>query len=262
MNNNLSILLTQFCEQFKLESQGSFLSTENSKIITKELPNLLFNKLNLDDNYKVYGSVGSGNWSEIPWIGILDKSITISTTKGYYLGLLLDKNLQNLYLVLAVGWTQFEEEYGIQEGKVKIRAICDHYARLLRNKPTGFEEGLIDLGAENNLGKGYERGSVLSKKYSISELIDEELFEDITTLLDSYQELKEIVGNSILNLEIDPVANDQNTKEFKKDIAKASFNENTEEAIAQLIAQANTAPPEIRTQLKKEIVRNKNSQIL
>ena len=100
MTNNISILLKQFGEQFKIESNDSYQATENSKIITKELPALLVDRLNLKDEYKVYGSVGSGNWSEIPWIGILDKSITNSTTKGYYVVLLLDKNLQNIIL----GW--------------------------------------------------------------------------------------------------------------------------------------------------------------
>ncbi|MDP6561616.1 MAG: DUF3578 domain-containing protein [Candidatus Peribacteraceae bacterium] len=108
-------------------------------------------ELNIGVTYKVYGSVGSGNWSEIPWIGILDKSITTSTTKGYYIVLLLDKNLENIYLGLSVGWTQFEEEFGIKEGKIKIRGLCEHYARLLENKPIGFQEGIIDLDAENNL---------------------------------------------------------------------------------------------------------------
>jgi len=257
MTNNVSILLKQFGEQFKIESNDSYQATENSKIITKELPALLVDRLNLKDEYKVYGSVGSGNWSEIPWIGILDKSITNSTTKGYYVVLLLDKNLQNIILGLAVGWTQFEEEFGVKEGKIKIRAICDHYAKLLRNKPTGFREGLVDLNAENSLGKGYERGSVLSKKYFISDIDDDELFEDIKTMLSAYQELKEIVGNSILNLEIDYSAYDLKTKEFKKDVAKASLNEDVEDAFTKLISQVNTAPPEIRTQLKREIIRNK-----
>lgn len=257
MTNNVSILIKQFGEKFKIESNDSYQSTENSKIITKELPELLVDRLNLSDEYKVYGSVGSGNWSEIPWIGILDKSITNSTTKGYYVVLLLDKNLQNIFLGLAVGWTQFEEEFGVKEGKVKIRAICDHYAKLLQNKPAGFREGLINLNAENNLGKGYERGSVLAKQYSIEDFDDDEFFEDIKTLLSAYQELKETVGNSILNLEIDYSAYDQKTKEFKKDVAKASLNEDIENAFATLISQANTAPPEIKTQLKREIVRNK-----
>jgi|TARA_Y100000310_G_scaffold314686_1_gene364310 hypothetical protein len=57
----------------------------------------------------------------------------------------------SFYLGLSVGWTQFEEEFGIKEGKIKIRGLCEHYARLLENKPIGFQEGIIDLDAENNL---------------------------------------------------------------------------------------------------------------
>ena len=224
--------------------------TQNTEIIKREIPNFLTDELNIGVTYKVYGSVGSGNWSEIPWIGILDKSITTSTTKGYYIVLLLDKNLENIYLGLSVGWTQFEEEFGIKEGKIKIRGLCEHYARLLENKPIGFQEGIIDLDAENNLGKGYERGAILSKKYSISELTDEILIEDLKVLLNSYEELKQIVGNSILNLEIDFSEYDQKAKEFKKEIAAASLREDTDESLEELIEKANEATPEVRTKLR------------
>ena len=250
-------LIQEFSKNHLAEISQSYHATLNTKIITKQLPSILADELYLDHTYKVYGSVGSGNWSEIPWIGILDKSITTSTTKGYYLVLLLDKNLENLYLGLSVGWTQFEEEFGITEGKIKIRGLCDHYARLLKNKPSGFQEGIIDLGAENNLGKGYERGSILSKKYSISAITDEILIEDLKVLHNSYEELKQIVGDSILNLEIDYAEYDQRAKEFKKEVAAASLRENTIESIEQLIEKANEAPPEVRMKLTKEIVRNK-----
>lgn len=141
--------------------------------------------------------------------------------------------------------------------KIKIRGLCDHYARLLENKPRGFQEGIIDLSAENNLGKGYERGAILSKKYSISTLADETLIEDLKVLLHSYEELKQTVGDSILNLEIDFTEYDQKTKDFKKEVATASLRGNTAESLEKLIEKANEAPPEVRTKLKKEIVRNK-----
>ena len=93
MANKIAQLLTAFSSQLRLEVQEPYKGTQNTEIITKQLPYLLADELSIGDTYKVYGSVGSGNWSEIPWIGILDKSITTSTTKGYYLVILLDKKL-------------------------------------------------------------------------------------------------------------------------------------------------------------------------
>jgi len=107
--------------------------------------------------------VGSGNWSEIPWVAILDKTVSSSTMEGYYVVILFDKNLQNIYLGLAAGWTQFEKEYGVKEGKSKIQTTCKYYAHLLSETSTDFISGSVSLDAENSLGKGYEVGQIILK---------------------------------------------------------------------------------------------------
>ena len=112
------------------------------------------------------------------------------------------------------------------------------------------------MRANNALAEGYERGSIISKKYSISGLSGEVLLDDIRKLLESYKELKTIVGDSVLNLEVDS-ANDETITTFKKKVAAESFSKDTPESIARLIQVANEAPPEVRTKLKKEIVRNR-----
>ncbi len=58
-------------------------------------------------------------------------------------------------------------------------------------------------------------------------------------------------------MEIDFSEYDQKAKEFKKEIAAASLREDTDESLEELIEKANEATPEVRTKLKKEIVRNK-----
>lgn len=257
MEYTISTLIKDFSKNFLVERNSLYYSTSNTKILTEVLPKILKNKFNLSDAYKVYGSVGSGNWSEIPWVAILDKSVSNSTMEGYYVVILFDKNLQNIYLGLAAGWTQFEKEYGIKEGKSKIQATCKYYAQLLAATSTGFISGSVNLGAENSLGKGYEVGQIISKKYPIDQLSDNAFTEDMRQLILLYQELKSIVGDSILNLEIDPVASDETLKTFKKKVAEESFSKDTPEAIVRLIEIANEAPPEVVTRLKKEILRNR-----
>ena len=63
MTNKIEQLLTAFSTQFKLESQGPYKGTQNTEIITREIPNFLTDELNIGVTYKVYGSVGSGNWN-------------------------------------------------------------------------------------------------------------------------------------------------------------------------------------------------------
>lgn len=257
MQNKISNLIREFSNNFKSEILLPYSGTENTKIITKIIPEILDRELNLNSRYKVYGSVGKGRWSEIPWFAILDKSITTSTEDGYYIVVLFDKKLENIYLSLAVGWHQFEFEYGIKESKQQIQDICKYYAKVLETQPEGFKGGVIDLGATNILGKGYQLGVITSKKYSINSISDEILIKDIETLLTSYKELKTIVGNSVLNLEIDSTVYNETVKSFKKDVAIKSLSEDSLKSIEELIKIANKKPPEIREVLKKQILRNK-----
>ena len=47
-------------------------------------------------DYLVTGSVGQGNWANVPWVCIFDRSITTSATKGVYIVYLLAKDGQTL----------------------------------------------------------------------------------------------------------------------------------------------------------------------
>jgi len=239
MIDDISILLQNFSSKFSSETLTPFHASENTRIITKVLPSQISGLLRLDETF------------------ILDKSVTETTREGYYIVILFNKELKSIYLCLSVGWTQFEDEYGIKEGKQQINAICNHYAKLLETRPSNFREGMIDLNAQNTLGKGYEAGSIISKEYQIDTLNKSVLISDIRELLISYQELKEIVGDSILNLDIDTSNYIRTVKDFKKEVAKESFSKNIDESLAKLVKAANEAPPEVRERLRKEIVRNK-----
>lgn len=254
--DTISTAIKVFASNHLKEKGQPFSATENVRLLTDVLPEGIRQKLSLDDRYKIKGSTGVGAWSEIPWLAILDADITSSTQRGYYVALLFDRNLEYLYLCLGVGWTQFKEEYGQREGEEKIQAVGLYYANTLSGAE-GFRSGPIDLGAMGDLGRGYEKGSILSKKYKISDLSDSELLEDMKILLGLYAELKGIVGDNVLNIEVDASAYVEEVKDFKKKVAEASLSEITEESILKLVEEANSAPPRVRESVKKEIVRNK-----
>jgi 5-methylcytosine-specific restriction protein A len=249
-------LLSLFSNNHKEDIKEPFHHTENAKVLTKELPQLISSSLALGDKFKVKGSVGNGNWSEIPWLAILDKEVTETTTEGYYIALLFSKDLDSVFLVLSMGYVQFEKEYGIKDARIQSSILSERYAAMLNSQGT-FLKGLIDLGAQNNLGKGYENGTILSKEYKIETIDSNEFKNDLVSILDIYQELKTIVGDSILNLQVDISEINESVKEFKKEVAKKSFGKNTQDSIQELIEMANSAPVETRSVLKTEILRNR-----
>ncbi|MGD6993106.1 MrcB family domain-containing protein [Sutcliffiella horikoshii] len=81
---------------------GSFVRND----ITDELKKLPF----VNGQYVVTGSVGQGNWASVPWIAIMNKKVTISTQRGYYIGYLFSEDLQELYLTFAQGVTETSKE--------------------------------------------------------------------------------------------------------------------------------------------------------
>ena len=227
------------------------------QIVNQELPEALISLCDINTKkYKVYGSSGTGQWSEIFWVAILDKNITTSTQRGYYIVLLFDKLLENVYICLSLGWSQFEQEYGIKQGRLQIDATCKHYSRLLLRPESDFTNGHINLKATKSLGKGYEIGAILSRKHSINSISEDKLHQDINYLIDTYNNLRDTVGDSILNIEINPEKYDNQIQDFKKNIASATFGEITDEKIQQLINNLKNRPQQVKERLIKQIPRN------
>ncbi len=64
-----------------------------------KIPRMIYGTGIVDEHdYKITGSVGRGEWANVPWIGIFDRRITTSATKGVYIVYLLEKNGRSLYL--------------------------------------------------------------------------------------------------------------------------------------------------------------------
>jgi 5-methylcytosine-specific restriction enzyme A len=247
----------EFANAFPSFTNLPFSHNETTRIITDEIPDLLYKELGLEfGNYKIYGSVGTGNWAEIAWLGILDRRITESTTKGYYVVFLYDRELENLFLCLSLGWTQFEEEFGAKEGRQKIRQYRNHYSKLL-GAHEGFTSSDIELHAKNQLGKGYEAGTLLSKKYSVQNIDSVDIIDDTLKILDIYDTLKDIVGDNILNLEVTDTHLETVVDDFKKEVAANTFKRIDDDVIASMLGKASGKPPEIRQKMINQIVRNR-----
>ncbi len=102
-------------ERFAGHSLSSFVRSE----ITKEIAKLTF----IDKNqYVLIGSVGMGNWANVPWIAVLNKNITTSTQRGYYIMYMFSEDMQRLYLTLAAGVTETSKEE-LKGFKSKIRKV-------------------------------------------------------------------------------------------------------------------------------------------
>lgn len=56
--------------------------------------------------YSVKGSYGTGRWTKVPWIAVFDTRHTSSAQQGVYVVYLINKDTQELYLVLETAATE------------------------------------------------------------------------------------------------------------------------------------------------------------
>lgn len=162
-------------------------------------------KLN-KDRYLIQGSVGQGNWAEVPWICIFDKDITKSARKGYYIVYLFCADGSGMYLSLNQGYTHYKDLYK-KEAKYNIANVSRKCKTILRSSLDDFPVHEINLKCTNDLGKGYELGHICGKYYSIDQMQNDfEMIDDLRNLIGVYRELKGLVKardmEEILNVSV------------------------------------------------------------
>ncbi|TCS96630.1 MrcB family domain-containing protein [Hazenella coriacea] len=153
-------------------------------------------KASIDSSqYCIKGSVGQGNWAEIPWILISDKGITTTATKGYYIVYLFRADMSGVYLSLNQGWTYYKEKYRTTDGRHKIELVSDKWKEILNSPLNDFSFEPIDLHCTKSLGKGYELGHICGKFYETGKIPNNTvLVNDLRNLIGVYREIKGYMG--------------------------------------------------------------------
>ena len=168
--------------------------------IVDVIPNTFVDFLSLPETFKVVGSIGKGNITEIPWVCFFDTEITTSAQSGFYIVLLYKTDMSGFYVSLNQGWTQYENEYGVKKGKEAIKENAKVAQNALRTI-SDFNTDSLELGATRPLGKGYELGNIASKYFSLkTPPKEDQLFQTFRSLLAAYSELKGTVGIDILSI--------------------------------------------------------------
>jgi hypothetical protein len=133
----------------------------------------------LNDQYTVTGSVGQGNWASVPWIAIMNKAITTSTQRGYYIVYLFSEDMSRLYLTLAQGVTETSRDEMVKR-KQEIR---DH----VEMKDSVKKDNDVYLG-ESSKAKGYALSTAAYIEYRKDDMPSEgELVNDLESMIAYYE---------------------------------------------------------------------------
>ncbi|WP_321322784.1 MrcB family domain-containing protein [Thiomicrorhabdus sp.] len=150
------------------------------------------------NEYKIKASIGAGNWASVPWVSILDTSVTTSTQDGIYPVYLFCADGSGVYLSLGLGTTALTQQFGnagARREALKIR-------NLLREQLPGLSgwDTDINLNATTPLGNTYEWGSAGAKFYASSAIPENsQLKTDLLELMNIYNQSKSVnIGDESL----------------------------------------------------------------
>jgi len=156
------------------------------------------------NKFVVTGSPGQGNWASVPWIGIFNKSITTSATKGVYIVYLFSSDCESVYLTLNQGCTELKNTLGKNKAIEIMKKVTEQIITTIDSH--GFSTGdHIDLKDTRDLPYLYERGTIFYKEYKKGKIPSNDvLISDLKNMVDIYDEyITRILGiNTITGGEV------------------------------------------------------------
>ncbi|MFI8621311.1 DUF3578 domain-containing protein [Marinomonas sp. NPDC078689] len=185
---SLRQLLTEIAGGWEQAKNEQFTSHPIANLLRQDLIKAIESKLPSPANYLIKASAGAGNWADVPWLSILNPSITESTQSGIYPVYLFRSDGSGVYLSLGFGTTELKKQYGT--------ALARQKAEELRNNIRSFDSRLnawdqkVDLRSNTTLGRSYEWASAGAKFYPLENMPDEDtLTSDLKELLDIYADV-------------------------------------------------------------------------
>lgn len=176
------------------------------KILVNQIPKEISTILNRTRDLSVHGSMGKGNKTVFPWISILNKNITRTTQEGIYVVYLFKSDMTGFYLTLNQGITNFERKFG--RDKYKYLDKVTEYFKSEFEDTFDFSKGLISLNANKNTrGSLYERSTILSKYYETNNFTEEELIDDLKSMIEAYDLIYSHMQDSSYDTLINDVIN-------------------------------------------------------
>lgn len=194
-------IVEQLLNQYIKSKQEVFAGHAIGNYIRVDAPEALYDTGLIDrQKYLIKGSVGQGDWVTVPWIGIFDKEITTTATKGIYIVYLLSADGDSLYLTFNQGCTETRKMNSKKDTIKIMRERAKEITSRIDSRGFATDEN-INLGEGlTELGEMYQKGTIFYKKYTKGNVPDEaELREDLSKMMDIYREYAE--GKTELPLE-------------------------------------------------------------
>ncbi len=189
--NDLQQLLQEITGQWTTAKSQVF---TNHPLATKFRNDLVASVRNIVEavnaNLTVKGSVGAGNWANVPWLSVLDLEITKSTQDGIYPVYLFKADGSGVYLSLNQGTTNPTKNLGKRLATKRAKELAEEIRKGIHEMES-WGEREIDLKASTELGKSYESPNIIAKYYPVDAIpASDQLKQDLIEMLSFYERAK------------------------------------------------------------------------
>ncbi|MGR9230035.1 MrcB family domain-containing protein [Rhizobium leguminosarum] len=140
-------------------------------------------------------SVGKGNWTNTPWIALLDRRVTKTTQSGIYLVFLIAEDLSITYLTLNQGMTALVQSLGQKAAAHEmVRIAADARSKVRQLGPSEFQlDNNIDLRSRSSASKNYEVGTIAHSDLPAGHVPDDrQMIDRLEWILNAYHHVTDI----------------------------------------------------------------------
>lgn len=179
--------LTEIMDNYTSAKNQAFAGHMLGALFRQTVPEQIRSLSFIGPNYKVEGSVGKGNWANIPWIAVMDKRITDTTQHGEYIVYLFSEDMESVYLTLAQGVTAPKDELGKKEGYQYLENKANEMRELLPLEGMQKDDG-IHLTSKSGLGRDYQVSTVAYIRYDRGTIPDDDQLQaDLENVVTNYK---------------------------------------------------------------------------
>lgn len=180
----------------KLKMKGDVdLKERYLNLVNKELPDHIKNTFSVSQ-FKVWGSIGMGQYAEVPWVAIIDPEISTTTQEGFDIVFLFHPEGEGVYLTLNQGWKAIVNSAKGYSDYSPSELAISLSKRLSEKLDTNLDQGVFkyyeDDKRNNSLTKnalGYAFGSIYYKYYSFEEIANSVIEDDLKEFIRLYKVL-------------------------------------------------------------------------
>lgn len=196
--------LNEFMKKLQLkQTKPNRMDNPTVQLFRTELKLNLEELIPVDSPYISKASTGQNPevMAEVSWFAVFDKRfIRKASGEFYYLVYLFRSDGRGFYLSLNQSWTNIKstEIRSDDNKRIKPREVALEYSKILRSYidstyRSRYITSQIDLGANNDLGMGYEVSNIIAKYYAYDNFSARQIENDFEEMLVIYNKLVEEV---------------------------------------------------------------------